>query len=66
MNKVRAPKWVGVIGFIFCFFCLPLEADGAEFVRNAAAYLLLCLPFGLFCLYISGGFDKIIDEIKNH
>lgn len=63
-NKAYAPKWVGVIGFILIFFCTPLDAEGPEFVRNFFKYCFSVLPIGLVCVWASGGFHDIIDDLK--
>lgn len=61
-RTVRAPKWVGVIGFIL-LLAAPLE--GADFCRNAILYLLFNVPAALFCFYATGALDKLISTLKN-
>lgn len=61
-RTTRAPKWVGVIGFIL-LLAAPLE--GADFCRNAILYLLFNVPAALFCFYATGALDKLISTLKN-
>lgn len=60
-RTVRAPKWVGVIGFIL-ILCAPLE--GADFGRNVIFYLLFNLPAALFCFYVTGALDQFINHLR--
>lgn len=60
-RTVRAPKWVGVIGFIL-ILCAPLE--GADFGRNVIFYLLFNLPVALFCFYATGALDQFINHLR--
>lgn len=57
----RAPKWVGVIGFIFL---LAVPADFAE-LDEFFFYVLFNLPVAAFCFYATGGFDFIVDHFKS-
>lgn len=61
-RTTRAPKWVGVIGFIL-LLAAPLE--GADFARNAIFYLLFNVPAALFCFYATGALDQLIANLKN-
>ena len=58
----RAPKWVGVLGFIL-ILAAPLEDH--NFFRNFLCYICFCLPMAAFCFYATGAFDKLIDTLKN-
>lgn len=57
----RAPKWVGVIGFILL---LGIPADDAE-IGKFIFYVLFNWPIAAFCFYATGGFDFIVDHFKS-
>lgn len=58
----RAPKWVGVLGFIL-LLAAPLE--DYNFARNILGYFFINLPMALFCFYATGAFDELIKTLKN-
>lgn len=59
-KKVKAPKWVGVLGFIL-ILCAPLEdVPPPDFARNVAFYFLFNVPLAAFCFYVTGAFDDLL------
>lgn len=58
----RAPRWVGVLGFIL-ILAAPLEDH--DFVRNFLGYICFNLPMAAFCFYATGAFDELIKTLKN-
>jgi hypothetical protein len=43
-EKIKAPKWVGVLGFIL-ILCAPIEdVPSPDFGRNVAFYFLFNVP----------------------
>jgi hypothetical protein len=58
----RAPRWVGVLGFIL-ILAAPLEDH--DFARNFLGYICFNLPMAAFCFYATGAFDELIKTLKN-
>jgi hypothetical protein len=58
----RAPKWVGVLGYVL-LFSVPLE--DYNFARNFLCWFCFCLPMAAFCFYATGAFDELIKTLKN-
>ena len=60
-ERIKAPKWVGVVGLIF-LLCAPIDdiSPASEFVRNAMFYLLFNVPCALLCFYFTGGLDELL------
>lgn len=59
--KHKAPKWIGVIGLIL-LLSVPCEGTIAEFERDVLFYILFNLPLGIFCFYVSGGFEWLTKQ----